>query len=173
MSGVISRYFDFVFEQTLTRSEDGRELYCPYGLHRQSYRMPTSELRQQARNATRNELIAAMFSGIALVELGAVVLWIAIPAWIIFHIVGTRRLVARLERSEVRLSWREALERRALRRGWVWLGVILAFVLGGVWFLLSQFESAPVTHALLAPALAWLGFNAIALIATKLRLQRA
>jgi hypothetical protein len=167
---VISRYSDFVFERALITSEDGRDVYCPYGLHRQGYYIPTPELRQQARNATRNEFIAAVLSGIVLVELGAV---FAIPAWLIFHIVGTRRLIARLERSEARLSWREALERRASRFGWVWHWVTVAFVLGGLWFFLSQFESAPVTHALFALALAWMGFNSVALIATKLRLQRA
>jgi hypothetical protein len=141
---MLKRYFDALTTAYFKTAQDGRHLFCPWGIWGACYVIPSEQEYERRRRQLRNYLVATM--ALVAVALGAFQSYtpavIAIALLFAFYLIWVRFLLRGLERSGERLSMQEATatQARTHSAAFLWLIEIssLVFVAGGIAVLIAE-----------------------------------
>jgi hypothetical protein len=151
---MLKKYFDALTSAYFKTTQDGRHLFCPWGIWGTCYIIPTEQDYERRRLQLRNYTIATLVLIIGVTGAFQSYIPVAIVAVLImaFYLVWVRFLLRGLQPSTERLSLQEATttQARTHSAGFLWLMEILslALVAGGIAMLI--FEPGEWPMALLA-----------------------
>ena len=150
---MLTKYFDALTSAYFKTAQDGRRLFCPWGIWGTCYIIPTEEdyerRRRQLRNYTIASLILIIGLGVAFQSYVPVV--VAVLLLLAFYLIWVRSLLRGLDASTERLSFQESIATQAMTHSvaFLWLMVVFALVLaaGGIAMLVIEPNQWPVAIA--------------------------
>ncbi|MFC4271641.1 hypothetical protein GQF03_17245 [Sneathiella chungangensis] len=169
--GILDSYVDPFFK----KDGDGRTLYFPWGNSGSAYVIDSDETERKIRNFVKLTYLALFLAAMACMILFGGWWGLAIgPIYVIWFILGIRKLTKGLPRSSEKLNVSDMRIKQAQSIGWFWISLAALNTIFVLWAIIWYFaeSSQPFMGIILIAASIYLAVFLFRLAMLKISLSR-